>query len=122
MMRTFGVLAVALAAAGPIVAQEAPNDLATAFDLGVLVADTNGDGVPDFVNGGLVLGPEPTLAEYAAAAEIAARLGFETMALDLPLARGTDAVVPLVVGRGGLGIAGVPSAGVDPTSLDAGEG
>lgn len=97
-------------------------DLSTVFELGVLIADTNGDDVPDFVNGGLVLGPQPTIAERAAAAEVAARLGFETMALDLPIARGTAATVPIVVGRGGLGVAGVPAAGVDPTSLDAGEG
>ena len=41
--------------------------------------------MPDRLGATLVLAPEPTTAERVAAAEIAARLGFETMALDLPL-------------------------------------
>lgn len=64
-----------------------PLDLAALFDPGNLVLDENGDGVPDRLGAALVLAPEPTDAERAAAAEIAARLGFETMALDLPLRR-----------------------------------
>lgn len=107
---------------GALAAQASPTDLASIFDLGTLIADTNTDSVPDVVNAGLVLGPDPSVAESAAAAEIAARLGFETMALDLPIARGTDAPVPIVVGRSGLTESGVPSPGVDPTSLDSGEG
>jgi hypothetical protein len=98
-------------------------DLTGLFELGVLIGDTNGDSVPDFVNASLVTGPAPTVAEHAAAAEIAARLGFETMALDLPIARDNDAPVPIVVGRSGLAAAGVaPPGGLDPTSLDTGEG
>src|SRR3970040_246001 len=65
-----------------------PPDLATLFELGRLVLDTNGDSVPDLVNATLVLGAAPTATETAAAAEISARLGFQTMAMDLPLARG----------------------------------
>ena len=65
-----------------------PFHLATLFDLGHLVLDENGDGVPDRLGATLILAPDPTDAERAAAAEIAARLGFETMALDLPLRRG----------------------------------
>ncbi|MYC51475.1 MAG: hypothetical protein F4X47_04060, partial [Gammaproteobacteria bacterium] len=100
-----------------------PGDLTTLFEIGGLVLDTNGDEVPDFVNASLVTGETPTLAETRAAAEIAARLGFETMALDLPVARGTAAEgVLVVVGRGGLAASGLVSPGVDPASLDAGEG
>ena len=86
--------AAALAAVNPATAQEPPTTpppplhLATLFDLGHLLLDENGDGVPDRLGAALVLAPDPTDAERAAAAEISARLGFETMALDLPLRRG----------------------------------
>ena len=104
-------------------AASVPGDLTTLFEVGGLVLDTNGDEVPDFVNASLVTGETPTPAETRAAAEIAARLGFETMALDLPVARGTAAEgVLVVVGRGGLAASGLVSPGVDPASLDAGEG
>ena len=104
-------------------AASVPGDLTTLFEVGGLVLDTNGDEVPDFVNASLVTGETPTPAETRAAAEIAARLGFETMALDLPVGRGTAAEgVLVVVGRSGLAASGLVSPGVDPASLDAGEG
>ncbi len=82
-------LAALLAAPHPATAQAPPPlDLATLFDFGHLLLDENGDSVPDRLGATLVLAPEPTTAERVAAAEIAARLGFETMALDLPLRRG----------------------------------
>lgn len=112
-----------LAAPTAVAAQTAPPDLSTIFELGYLVVDTNGDGIPDFVNASLVLGDTPSVTATAAAAEIAARLGFETMAMDLPMARGTDGdEIPIVIGRGGLSASGLTSPRVDPTSLDAGEG
>ena len=88
-------------------AQEGPaagvvSDLTTMFEIGQLLADTNGDSVPDRVNGSLVLGATASTAELAAAAEVSARLGFETMALDLPIARGTVGAIPIVIGRSGL--------------------
>ena len=87
--------------------QEAPPDfdLATLFDHvpggGALLRDENRDGVPDRLGAAFVLPADPTGAELAAAAEIAARLGFETMALDLPFARGAqqDGVAVVVGGR-----------------------
>lgn len=87
--------------------QEAPPhfDLATLFDHvpggGALLRDENRDGVPDRLGAAFLLPADPTGAELAAAAEIAARLGFETMALDLPLARSTqqDGVAVVVGGR-----------------------
>lgn len=123
-------LALALALAPSAVraqepaAQQPPADLASLFDLGQLLLDTNGDSVPDLLNVSFVLGPAPTVVETSAAAEIAARLGFETMALDLPLARGigAGAVIPIVIGRSGLSASGLEAPGVDPTSLDSGEG
>jgi hypothetical protein len=41
----------------------------------------------DFANARLVLAPQPTAGDLAAAADIAARLGFETSAMDLPMVR-----------------------------------
>lgn len=114
-------------ASAPLEAQTAPQaatppDLATLFEIGALLGDTNGDGVPDRVNASLVVGANPTVVEHAAAAEVSGRLGFETMALDLPIARGSGGMIPIVIGRSGLGMAGVPTTPVDPTSLDSGEG
>jgi hypothetical protein len=117
------LLAVGLATAPAASAAQQQADLTTLFDLGQLVLDTNGDSVPDLLNASLVLGPTPSVAETAAATEIAARLGFETMALDLPLARGiTDSRFAVVIGRGGLAASGLQAPDVDPTSLDSGEG
>lgn len=109
--------------ANSLVAQSPSTDLTTLFDMGNLVLDTNGDGVPDLVNASLVLGESPTLTETAAASEISARLGFETMAMNLPIQRGESADgVVIVIGRTGLAASSLASPGVDPTSLDAGEG
>src|SRR5215510_8461726 len=69
--------------------QTAPARVALAdfFKPGVVLQDRNGDGVVDFINARIALAPEPSDAELAAAADIAARLGFETSAMDLPLVR-----------------------------------
>ena len=98
-------------------------DLATLYDLGNLVVDTNADSVPDLVNASLILGETPSISETAAAAEISARLGFETMAMNLPIQRGISAEgILIVIGRSGLSASGLSSPGIDPTSLDTGEG
>ena len=127
--REAGVLRVAallvlLAAPAGLDAQVADpdNDLATIFDLGRLVSDTNGDDVPDAVQASLLLGDAPSTAEFAAAAEISARLGFETMAMDLPILRGDGGAIPIVIGRSGLEATDVRAPGLDPASLDSGEG
>ena len=97
-------------------------DLVKIFELGHMVADTNGDSVPDFVQASLLMGATPSTAELAAGAEISSRLGFETMAMNLPISRGDGGLIPIVIGRGGLSIAGITTPGLDPTSLDSGEG
>ncbi|WP_420636954.1 M14 family metallopeptidase [Candidatus Palauibacter sp.] len=110
---------------GSLSAQEppAPPDLASLFDLGTLVLDANGDSVPDFVNAALILGDDPSAVVLAAAGEVAARLGFETMAMDLPLSRAAAGdEVAIVIGRAGLAASGLGSPGIDPASLDSGEG
>ena len=119
---TLAVVFAASPASRGLAAQQTA-DLATLFELGTLVLDTNGDSVPDLVNAALVLGDDPSSVVQAAGAEVAARLGFETMAMDLPLSRDPEGgQVGIVVGRSGLEGAGLRSPGIDPASLDSGEG
>ena len=73
---------------------------------GAILVDTDGDGLPDRVRALLVLGAAAALPEQCAAVDLAARLGFETLALHLPLAvSDPDALpedrVPLFIGRPG---------------------
>ncbi|MDH3223648.1 MAG: cellulose biosynthesis cyclic di-GMP-binding regulatory protein BcsB, partial [Gemmatimonadota bacterium] len=94
--------AATLAFCSALTAQERPPlDLAGLFDVGHLVTDENGDGVPDGVGATLVLPPDPSTAVLAAATEVAARLGFETSAMNLPIPTGVDpARVAIVFGAG----------------------
>ncbi|MCY4398427.1 MAG: M14 family metallopeptidase [Gemmatimonadetes bacterium] len=102
----------------PAPATPPPFHLATLFDLGHLLVDENGDGVPDRLGAALVLAPDPTDAERAAAAEITARLGFETMALDLPVRRGASpGQVGILIGR-----RAVEAAGLSVADFAAGPG
>jgi hypothetical protein len=55
------------------------------FATGWMLRDTNGDGIVDFVAGRVVVPINPSAAENAAAADIAARLGFASTGLTLPL-------------------------------------
>ncbi|MCE2455431.1 MAG: hypothetical protein J4G12_06355 [Gemmatimonadetes bacterium] len=114
---------------GPSSAQNP--DLVDVFEPGGgLVADLNGDGAVDFVTAALVLGGSPSASELAAAAEISARLGFETSSLDIPISRweaGSDSAggndgLRIVIGRSGLAASGLIRPGIDPLSLDPGEG
>ena len=108
--------------------QGSPADLISLFEIGGgLVDDLNGDGVADFVSAALLLGDSPSATVLAAAAEISARLGFETTAMDLPLVRAETRAdgsggATVVVGRAALDRSGLRNAGVDPLSLDPGEG
>ena len=80
------VLALALACAFAFQAQPAAvNPLADAFQTGWMLADTNGDGIADFINGKVVVPANPSAAENAAAANLAARLGYGTTGLTPPL-------------------------------------
>jgi len=62
--------------------------LETLYEPGALLSDRNGDGHLDFVDACLAFAPTPSDAEVAAAADIAARLGFETASMNIPLPRG----------------------------------
>jgi hypothetical protein len=61
------------------------NRVADPFAIGWMLLDTNGDGIADFINGKIVVPTEPTAAENAAAANLAARLGFGTTGLTPPV-------------------------------------
>jgi hypothetical protein len=56
-----------------------------AFRLGLMVQDTNSDRIADAVCGHVIVPSSPGAAENTAAANLAARLGFETSALTLPI-------------------------------------
>ena len=84
-------------------------DLVDLFAPGVLLEDTNGDGVIDKVNAHLALGPDPSASDVSAGADIAARLGYETSAMDIPLTSAAHSV-PIAIGAGGVKAAGISIA------------
>jgi hypothetical protein len=55
------------------------------FQLGLILQDTNGDQIADAVCGSIVVPVHATEEENSAAANLAARIGYETSALTLPL-------------------------------------
>ena len=114
------LIVLVLPAPGAGQAPSSTFDLASLFEPGHLVRDLNGDGVPDALGATLVLPDEPSERLLAAATEVAARLGFETSAMDLPLPYGPDpGRVAIVFGEEawtGSGISGAPPA----TAADGG--
>src|SRR5882672_10905497 len=104
-----------------------PAALSNFFKPGVVFQDRNGDGAVDFVDARIVLPEEPSPGELAAASDIAARLGFETSAMNLPVpvSRGFDAaqVSPTIfVGVKSLAGSGVTLEAIGGTGLKAGDG
>src|SRR5436309_15723141 len=63
----------------------APNHLLDPFATGWLLIDTSGDGIADFVAGKVVVPDDPSAAQNAAAANIAARLGYGSTGLTPPV-------------------------------------
>ena len=63
-----------------------PSDVRDVFATGYILEDRNSDQVVDFVNIRIVLPASPREAHVTAAANLAARLGYETSALNLGLA------------------------------------
>jgi hypothetical protein len=99
------------------------DDLAGLLKTGLLLQDRNGDGAVDFVDAALVLGEAPANAEIVAAANVAARLGLETTAMNLPLARDPGkAGVVIAIGAGGVARANVSAADAGLAGLQPGEG
>jgi hypothetical protein len=88
---------------------------------GPVLRDRNGDGVTDGVDAHIVLGDTPTTADVAAAANVAARFGFESAELNLPLPVDGGRVA-VVVGTSGLKKAGLDRAAFGLDALTPGEG
>jgi hypothetical protein len=114
-------------AVGPAAPPDDSAGLAAAFGASGLVRDTNGDGLADAVAGRIVVPASPTVREIQAAANLSARLGFETTALTLPLVvRDTESTVgqmPLLVGRANAVVARLEQQGaLDLKSLQKGQG
>jgi hypothetical protein len=90
-MKRVSVLALVLVGAGAIgrtaPAETTAASLSELFRPGVVFQDRNGDGAIDFVDVRIVLPEQPSAAELAAASDVAARLGFETSAMNLPMVR-----------------------------------
>ncbi len=105
--------------------------LASLFDLTTgVVRDTNGDGIADRVAARVILPAAPTDAEIEAATNLAARLGYETTALTLPLVltegevtAGRDIALPILVGAGNRFVKELVARGaLDITGLQPGQG
>src|SRR5579864_2454754 len=66
--------------------ESAPGSHVTdAFATGWMLVDTNGNGIADAIHGQIVVPAQPTAAENAAAANVAARLGYGSTGLTLPV-------------------------------------
>jgi len=88
------------------------------FKPGVVFQDRNNDGAVDFINTRIVMAEQPTAGEIAAAADVAARLGYETSAMNLPLvARGGEASDAGGAPRIFVGAKSLPGSGTTAESL-----
>ena len=83
-----------------------PGDLTAFFGANGFVRDSNGDAINDFVAARIIVPASPSLEDSTAAVNLAARLGFETTSLTLPLVLRDDALAnptaldaPIIVGR-----------------------
>jgi hypothetical protein len=84
--KIFLAFSLALIAVGAASAALQPQlTLDSLFSSGAVLQDLNGDGIVDFVNVRIVVPAAASSSEIAAAAELAARLGYETTATDLSL-------------------------------------
>jgi hypothetical protein len=100
----------------------AATGLPSVYRTGAFLEDRNGDEVTDFVAATILLGESPSVDEIAAASDVAARFGFETMAMDLPMRRDGSSGPIVAIGPAGLARAGVDLAAVHSPALTAGQG
>src|SRR3954469_19528795 len=82
--------------------RDTTRDLRNVFAPGYILQDRNGDDVIDFVNAKIALPSAASQADLAAAANIAARLGYETSATNLDLTildttRAASFATPIIV-------------------------
>jgi hypothetical protein len=129
MNRLIGILLFAFigGAVGRTAPPSAPSAIALAelFRPGVLLQDRNGDGAIDFVNARVALPDNPSPVELAAAADVAARLGFESSAMNLPVVRaltGGAEIPTIFVGVRALADSGVTAGALGSSALKAGDG
>ena len=138
MLRRFVFIAAAAAPAllsfavrGPLHADaRAPQSLTSLVAPQSLVRDTNGDGLADAVAARIVVPAAPSLADVEAATNLAARLGYETTALTLPLvvkdtevAQPAAIAVPILVGRTNRFVQRlIETKAIDIASLQPGQG
>jgi len=131
-------LSLALLVASTAIGYTAPGDagapasLSTFFKPGAAFQDRNADGVVDFVDARIVLPERPSAADIAAAANVAARLGYETTAMNLPLAppkrsereggQAGDGAATVFVGAKSLAQAGTTADAIGAGTLKAGDG
>ncbi|TAK16701.1 MAG: hypothetical protein EPO35_04790, partial [Acidobacteria bacterium] len=135
-MRRFGALSLLLliSASGswqsPATAEVAsPTGFDTLFDLKTgFVRDTNGDGLADSIAARVIVADTPSVEDIQVAANLAGRLGFETVAMSLPVvlraseAAGRKVDLPIFVGRTNPDAARLTRAVVDPAALEKGQG
>jgi hypothetical protein len=136
LYRASSVLAVAaiLVTAAPSPSAQNVNgaspDLTSLFGPRGVVRDTNGDGINDTVAARIIVPGTPSREDSLAAANIAARLGFETTSLSFPLVISDRAVqqpaaieLPIFVGRSNSIVPKLTAAGaIDLQSLAPGQG
>src|SRR5947199_7086223 len=86
MLRNASALCLLIVCAFALQETNAPaSRVADPFATGWMLVDTTGDGIADFIQGKVVVPAQPTAAENAAAANLAARLGYGSTGLTLPL-------------------------------------
>ncbi len=129
--RTLRVMGVALVLTAPpvvpVVAQNAaaPQDLRNVLVRGWLLEDRNGDEIVDFVPARIVIPPGEGSAAIVVAANLAARLGFETSATNLDLLESDRARAhwdaPVIV-IGDTALLARANAGATGAALAPGEG
>jgi Zinc carboxypeptidase/S-layer like family, outer domain len=108
----------------------APQSLTALVAVGSLTRDTNGDGLADAVAARVIVPATPTTGDVEAATNLAARLGYETAALSLPLVlRDADVAepsavgVPILVGRSNRFVQRLADThAIDVTALKPGQG
>ncbi len=119
-------LAMLAGGAEPVHAQTRPPvaDLKAMLNVGSLLSDENGDGVIDAISARIIVQLNARPAEIVAAANVAARLGYESSATNLTgvqrvSAAGTYAYAAIVIGGTGTGATQAPQSS---TTLAPGEG
>jgi len=120
----FCLFAMAFIIVTPLKGQSTKDfDISSMFEIGALLADTNDDGFPNHINAALILSSQPSQAEILAASEISVRLGFETMAMDLPIGREAGpGEIAIFIGGRSLAENSIQTSGLNLDSLETGQG